>query len=213
MLRRSEESSRRKRPSRLGFGLGHGGLEHATQAMHAEHVVGECGDAGRVDSLGAVAPGEREQGVDVAHVRPRQWLAEQAPGHRADRGAELVGGLLQVLDVSHGIGSFVLGVVLRVDVATARRQLLANLHESPAVVESDQAAIGARVQGPPDQSRRQRVERALDLPEVVACDLRRRPLGHVVGLAGQGQQLGRLDVTEVLARHHRSARARAASRS
>ena len=166
---------RRARRRRRGRGSFCGGEHHALEAADVEHVNLERDAARLLEALGAVAAHEAEQRVDAAHAGPGHGPLEQRASEAAD-GLAVLGSLaLEAVGIAQRVSALVRREVARVDGAAAGRLPRVGLHERAAVVEAQERAVVAGAQLLADEARRQRVERLLDLGEMITADLRLAP--------------------------------------
>lgn len=101
----------------------------------------------------------------------------------------MLGGLvLEEVSISQRVSALVRREVAGVDGAAARRSPRVSFHERAAGVEAHERAVDASAQLLADEARRQRVERLLDLGEMIAADLRLVPARDVVALRWRREQ-------------------------
>src|SRR5690606_2998325 len=113
---------------------------------------------------------------------------------------------LEEVDVTHGVGSLLLGEVVGVGGASTGEYARMRLDEHTAVVEAHGGAIGTRTQHLADVMVRQGVESAVDLGMLIAADLGTAPERGVITLVRRRKQGSFLLRLEVLAWHPASRR-------
>src|SRR5262249_47187194 len=97
-----------------------GAVEHPADAIDVDDVDTEGTPTGVVYPLWPVTVDPDEQLVDVAHPGPGQGALEEACGVTADSVALAECNPAQVVDITHGVGALVLGVVGWVGRASTR---------------------------------------------------------------------------------------------
>ena len=136
--------------------------------------------AGGVDPVGAPLLDEPEQGVDLAHLGPRQRDVEQRRRVGADRRAVAGGEPLEVVEVTHRVDGRVPRQVVRVGRAAPGLLAGMDLDQLAPVEDPHQLPVGAHLDAGADQVARDRVERLGDLDVMIPMHLRRRVDRHVV---------------------------------
>ena len=116
-----------------------GGFEAAGEDAFDEPDVDdldlECPRAGEVGLLGAVAPREPEQSIDLAHLGPRQRVLEDRFGVGADVGSVAGRAARQPVEVAQRVGRDLTGQVSGVGVPAAGLLAGVDFEQLPAVIE------------------------------------------------------------------------------
>jgi hypothetical protein len=119
-----------------------GPLEHAPDQADVDGLGLQCLGAGRVHSVGSPLLDQAEEGIDLAHLGPRQRVLQHRRGIGTDGHAVAGGHPLQPIEVSHGIDALVRGQVLDIGRASARRFAGMDLDQSSAEEQLDQGSVG-----------------------------------------------------------------------
>ncbi len=177
-----------------GHALEAGGVEAAGEDAFDEPDVDdldlECLRAGEVGLLGAVAPRQPEQPIDLAHLGPGQRVLEDCFGVGADVRAVARGAPGEPVEVAQRVGRDLIGQVSGVGVPATGLLAGMDLEQLPAVIELHRGGVGAGDDAGGDQLAGHAVERPGHFDVTVAGDLglgedrdRERPV------RGRAQQL------------------------
>ena len=185
-----DHRARQRRLDRRLFGAS---LEHPADQPDVDRFGLQRPPTGCLDPLRAPLLDQSEQGVDLAHLRPRQRDVQQRRGVDTDRLAVVGGHPSQPIQIAHRVDRGVRGQVVGVG-RHVGRELLAgmDLDSCPRAKIRTSAAVGADVDTGADQVPRHRVERLGHLDVMIPVHLRRHVDRHVVALRRCRQQPGLL---------------------
>ena len=166
------------------------------------HCALERAAAGGVEAGGGVALRQPQQLVALPELRPGQGSLEQPLGVAAHGLTELGGAPLELVGRAQRVGAELRRVVVAVGGAPAAGLARVDLEQRAAVVDAHQLRAELHLHLLPRRAelRRHRVERVLAGDVVVGMDLRRPPVGDLVGLPVPGGEQRALLLLEDLER-------------
>jgi hypothetical protein len=163
-------------------------LEHPADQTDVDRFGCQRPPTRCLDSLRTPFLDQSQQGVDLAHVRPRQRDVQQRRGVDADRLTVAGGHPSQAVKVAHRIDGLVRWQVVAIGRASPRTLAGMDLDELPASEDPYQRAVGANVDMAADQVPWHQVERLGDFDVMIAVHLRGGVGRHVVTPRRRRQQ-------------------------
>lgn len=171
-------------------------FDDALDAMYVDELERERAAARGVDPVVAVAVGQPHQLLRAAELGPRAVAGQQLLGELAD----VVAAATRVADhpvrIAPGVRLELVGVVVVVGGATARRLCRVCLDQRAVGVQAHEPTIAAHPERLADEARRDRVQRLAEAHVVVGVHLALPPHRRVEALAGHRAQRSALDLLE-----------------
>ena len=180
-----EHGGGQRRLDRRGFGAS---FEHPADQPDVDRFGFQRSPAGGVDPFGAPLLDQTKQGVDLAHLGPRQRDVQQRGGVDADRLAVAGGDPLQPVEVTHRVDRRVRGQIGRVGDPTPGSLARMHLDELAAGEDPHQGSVGTDIDATADQVSWHRVERLGHLDVMIPVHLRRHVDRQVIGSGRRRQQ-------------------------
>src|SRR5215831_11951828 len=168
-----------------------GSLEHPVDAGDIDDIQVQSPLAGLLHPLCPVTSDQAQKPVDLAHAGPGQRTVQELLGIGANAGTVASRHLLQVFEITEGIGALLVGEVLRVSGAPPWWLAGMDLDQPATVEDLDQMTVAANMDMLPDQMVRNRVKGPADLDVEVTVDFGLGVQRQLIEALG-GRQQGRL---------------------
>lgn len=163
-------------------------VNDAFEATNVDQIERQRPAACTIDTHRTVLLGQADQFLGLAQLGPREGAGEQLPGETSDVLSARLRLFDQALWITHGVGPFLLRVVLVVGVAAPGGLLGTRLDQRSSAVDAHQGAIAPDVNLLTEIAGWDRIECLLELNVVIGMNLALSPNGRVEAFSDQGHQ-------------------------